>query len=57
MTALIIQAVGIALPAVVGGAVPPLVSAVLFGATFMGVSTIALSIGAHLRVPLAPWPC
>ncbi|MFF7651758.1 YbfB/YjiJ family MFS transporter [Streptomyces sp. NPDC007983] len=53
LTALIIQAVGIALPAVVGGAVPALVSAVLFGATFMGVSTIALSIGAHLRVPRA----
>lgn len=53
LTALIIQAVGIALPAVVGGAVPALVSAVLFGATFMGVSTITLSIGAHLRVPRA----
>ncbi|WP_326692597.1 MULTISPECIES: YbfB/YjiJ family MFS transporter [unclassified Streptomyces] len=53
LTALSIQAVGIALPAVVGGAMPALVSAVLFGATFMGVSTIALSIGTHLRVPRA----
>ncbi|MEV0280798.1 YbfB/YjiJ family MFS transporter [Streptomyces sp. NPDC050610] len=53
LAALIIQAVGIALPAVAGGPVPALVSAVLFGATFMGVSTIALSIGAHLRVPRA----
>ncbi len=25
----------------------------LFGATFMGVSTITLSIGSHLRVPRA----
>ncbi|MFJ8795830.1 YbfB/YjiJ family MFS transporter [Streptomyces sp. NPDC102462] len=48
-----IQAVGIALPALLGGAAPALVSAVLFGATFMGVSTIALSIGSHLQVPRA----
>ncbi|WP_218671294.1 YbfB/YjiJ family MFS transporter [Microbispora sp. GKU 823] len=53
LTSLIIQAVGIALPALLGGATPALVSAVLFGATFMGVSTIALSIGSHLQVPRA----
>ena len=53
LTSLTIQAVGIALPALLGGATPALVSAVLFGATFMGVSTIALSIGAHLQVPRA----
>ncbi|MFE0332304.1 YbfB/YjiJ family MFS transporter [Streptomyces sp. NPDC058960] len=53
LTSLTIQAVGIALPALLDGATPALVSAVLFGATFMGVSTIALSIGAHLRVPRA----
>ncbi|MEU1301624.1 YbfB/YjiJ family MFS transporter [Streptomyces shenzhenensis] len=53
LTSLSIQAVGIALPALLGGATPALVSAVLFGATFMGVSTIALSIGAHLQVPRA----
>ncbi|MEU2205733.1 YbfB/YjiJ family MFS transporter [Streptomyces hygroscopicus] len=53
LTSLTIQAVGIALPALLGGAAPALVSAVLFGATFMGVSTIALSIGAHLQVPRA----
>ena len=51
LTSLTIQAVGIALPALLGGAMPALVSAVLFGATFMGVSTISLSIGAHLQVP------
>ncbi|MGX1560125.1 YbfB/YjiJ family MFS transporter [Streptomyces sp. NPDC055506] len=53
LTSLTIQAVGIALPALLGGATTALVSAVLFGATFMGVSTIALSIGAHLQVPRA----
>ncbi|MFI6062640.1 YbfB/YjiJ family MFS transporter [Streptomyces sp. NPDC051286] len=53
LISLSIQAVGIALPALLGGAAPALVSAVLFGATFMGVSTIALSIGTHLQVPRA----
>ncbi|WP_443069692.1 hypothetical protein [Streptomyces sp. SAT1] len=48
-----LQAVGIALSALVGGAGPALVSAVLSGATFMGVSTIALAVGAHLRVSRA----
>ncbi|EFL20752.1 major facilitator family transporter [Streptomyces himastatinicus ATCC 53653] len=53
LVSLTIQAVGIALPALRGGATSALVSAVLFGATFMGVSTIALSIGSHLQVPRA----
>ncbi|MEW2547317.1 YbfB/YjiJ family MFS transporter [Streptomyces sp. NPDC047002] len=49
--ALVVQAVGIALPAVAGGAVAALAAAVLFGGTFLGVSTLALAIGAHLRFP------
>ncbi|MFF3333621.1 YbfB/YjiJ family MFS transporter [Streptomyces sp. NPDC002888] len=53
LASLTIQAIGIALSALLGGATPALVSAVLFGATFMGVSTIALSIGSHLQVPRA----
>jgi hypothetical protein len=53
LTALAIQAVGIALPALFPGAAPSLTSAVLFGATFMGVSTITLAIGRHLQVPRA----
>ncbi|MGW2896452.1 YbfB/YjiJ family MFS transporter [Streptomyces sp. NPDC001212] len=53
LASLTIQAIGIALPALLGGTTPALVSAVLFGATFMGVSTIALSIGSHLQVPRA----
>ncbi|MGW1399827.1 YbfB/YjiJ family MFS transporter [Streptomyces sp. NPDC002405] len=53
LASLTIQAIGIALPALLGGTTPALVSAVLFGATFMGVSTITLSIGSHLQVPRA----
>jgi MFS family permease len=49
--ALVIQAVGIALPALVGGVAAALVSAVLFGATFIGVSTLALATGAELQFP------
>ncbi|MFG2475700.1 YbfB/YjiJ family MFS transporter [Streptomyces fagopyri] len=49
--ALVIQAAGIALPALVGGVAAALISAFLFGATFLGISTIALATGAHLRFP------
>ncbi|XHM96180.1 YbfB/YjiJ family MFS transporter [Peterkaempfera sp. SMS 1(5)a] len=51
LAALLVQAVGIALPALVGGVAPALISAVLFGATFLGVSTLALAAGNHLRFP------
>ncbi|WP_406182771.1 YbfB/YjiJ family MFS transporter [Streptomyces canus] len=51
LTALVIQAAGIALPALVGGAAAALGSAVLFGATFIGISSLALATGAHLRFP------
>ena len=51
--ALSAQAVGIALPALVGGTAAALASAVLFGATFLGVATVALATGAHLRTPRA----
>lgn len=49
LAALVIQAAGIALPALIGGVTAALTSALLFGATFLGVSTIALAAGAHLR--------
>jgi MFS family permease len=52
-TALVIQAVGIALPALMAGIVPALISAVLFGATFLGVGSIVLALGAHLQFPRA----
>ncbi|MCT9077753.1 YbfB/YjiJ family MFS transporter [Streptomyces fulvoviolaceus] len=51
LAALLVQAVGIALPALVGGVATALVSAVLFGATFLGISTLALATGAQLRFP------
>ncbi|MFJ8329851.1 YbfB/YjiJ family MFS transporter [Streptomyces sp. NPDC094437] len=51
LAALLVQAVGIALPALVGGTAAALVSAVLFGGTFIGISTLTLATGAHLRFP------
>jgi predicted MFS family arabinose efflux permease len=53
LAALVVQAVGIALPVLVGGAAAALASAVLFGATFLGISTLALAIGTHLHVARA----
>jgi MFS family permease len=49
--ALVVQAVGIALPALFGGVVASLIAAFLFGATFIGVSTLVLAVGARLRFP------
>ncbi|WP_198675912.1 YbfB/YjiJ family MFS transporter [Kribbella monticola] len=51
--ALLVQAVGIALPAIAGGVSSALVSATLFGATFLGIGSLALAIGAHLQIPRA----
>ncbi|MEU1406310.1 YbfB/YjiJ family MFS transporter [Streptomyces sp. NPDC005728] len=51
LVALVVQAAGIALPALVGAVPAALVSAVLFGATFIGVSTLALAAGSHLGFP------
>jgi hypothetical protein len=51
--ALALQAVGIALPALIGGIGAALVSAALFDATFLGIATTVLAIGAHLRTPRA----
>jgi MFS family permease len=53
IAALVTQAIGIALPALFGGVAPAIISAVLFGATFLGIATIALAIGAHLQFPRA----
>jgi MFS family permease len=51
--ALVVQAIGIALPALFGGVAPAIISAILFGATFLGIGTIALAIGEHLKFPRA----
>jgi predicted MFS family arabinose efflux permease len=49
--ALLLQAFGIALPALAPGPVAALIGAVLFGATFIGVSTMALAAGRLLGLP------
>ena len=46
-----LQAAGIALPALAGGSAAALVGAVLFGGTFIGVSTMALAAGRSAAVP------
>jgi MFS family permease len=51
LVALIVQAVGIALPGLVGGVAPALISAVLFGNTFVGIVSLSLAVGAHLQFP------
>jgi MFS family permease len=51
LAALVVQSIGIALPAVVGGVAAAVISAALFGATFLGIATIALAAGAHLQFP------
>lgn len=48
-----LQAIGIALGAVLTGVAPALIGAVLFGATFLGVATTALAIGTRLGFPRA----
>ncbi|ROS75698.1 putative MFS family arabinose efflux permease [Curtobacterium sp. PhB130] len=51
--ALGVQAVGVALTGVLPGSASALVSAALFGGTFVGISSLALALGAHLQVPRA----
>ena len=51
--ALVLQAIGIALPAFSDGAFASFAAALLFGATFMGVVTLSMSIGRSLGFPRA----
>jgi len=51
--ALLLQAAGIAVPAVFSTAPAALIAAVLFGGTFVRVTTLSLATGRHLRVPRA----
>ncbi|MDN6813128.1 MAG: YbfB/YjiJ family MFS transporter [Corynebacterium variabile] len=51
--ALALQAVGIVVAALDLGAAGAILAAVLFGGTFMGVTTLALDAGRHLQVPTA----
>ena len=51
VVALVVQAAGIALPTLLGGVAPALIGAILFGGTFIGVSTLALAAGRQFPVP------
>ncbi len=51
--ALVIQAVGIALLAFTDNVVAALISAVTFGGTFVGITTLVLAAGRHLGSPRA----
>lgn len=53
VVALLLQAAGIALPALAGGPVAALSGAILFGITFVGISTIAIATATQLGVPRA----
>lgn len=53
ITALLLQAIGIALPALTASPIAALISAVLFGATFVGIVALSLATGAALRFPHA----
>jgi MFS family permease len=53
LIALVLQAIGIALPTAVHGVAAALISAALFGATFLGVANLAIAIGTELQVPHA----
>lgn len=51
LAALVLQGVGIALPALTDGVGADLASAALFGGTFVGISALALGVGNELRFP------
>jgi hypothetical protein len=51
--ALVLQTVGIALPAVSGSALAAIAGAVLFGATFVGITTLSLATGRQVGVTSA----
>jgi MFS family permease len=53
VTALCVQAAGIAVAALFGGVAAAVIGAVLFGGTFIGVSTLSLAAGRLLRYPRA----
>ncbi|MFI9383366.1 YbfB/YjiJ family MFS transporter [Kutzneria sp. NPDC052558] len=51
VVALLVQAIGVALPALLDNVAGALVAAVLFGGTFIGIATLSLATGAELRFP------
>jgi hypothetical protein len=53
LVALLVQAAGVALPAVSGTVGAAVIAAAVFGGTFVGIVTIALAAGTELGVPRA----
>lgn len=53
IAALLIQGLGMLLPALGGGTTITLIAAILYGGTFIGIVTLTMGIGTHLRVPRA----
>jgi MFS family permease len=51
VVALLVQAIGVALPALLDDTAGALIAAALFGGTFIGIATLALATGAELRFP------
>jgi MFS family permease len=51
VVALLVQALGVALPALLDNVTGAVVAAALFGGTFIGVATLSLATGAELRFP------
>jgi MFS family permease len=51
VVALLVQAIGVALPALLDDTAGALTAAALFGGTFIGIATLALATGAELRFP------
>jgi len=51
VVALLVQAIGVALPAFLDDTAAALIAAALFGGTFIGIATLALATGAELRFP------
>lgn len=49
--ALLLQAIGMLLPAVFSGSGAALLAGVIFGVTFQGITTLAVSTGARMRIP------
>jgi MFS family permease len=53
LLALVVQAIGIALPALSTSIAAAIVAAVVFGGTFVGITALALAAGSELQIPRA----
>ncbi|WP_249664140.1 YbfB/YjiJ family MFS transporter, partial [Lysinibacillus sp. D4B1_S16] len=48
LISMVVQAVGIALPAIATNTITLYISAFIFGATFMGITTIVTTLARHI---------